>query len=73
MLRREEESEERTAFLYVQGSSSHVARTGPYGAVRGNAWSGEMHVTARPSHMIPAFAYLFVSSIIRDLQIPAWG
>jgi hypothetical protein len=40
---------ERRARIYTE-SQSHVALTGPYGAVRGNTWSGERHVTVRPSH-----------------------
>jgi hypothetical protein len=37
---------ESRACIYI-GFKSHAALTGPYGAVRGSAWSGERLVTVR--------------------------
>jgi hypothetical protein len=36
---------ESRACIYT-GLQAHVALTGPYGVVRGSAWSGDRHVTA---------------------------
>jgi hypothetical protein len=50
---------ESRARIYT-GFKSHAALTGPYGAVRGSAWSGERHMTVRTVTFIISIYILFI-------------